>query len=316
MSKKKNKQSNNHNIILFAAMTVSAVALFILKAFSSFDTSGGIVHLLVSWSYPVVLLGEYALITALFIPFITPINKNQALNTYLLPVMYFSALGMMRIDSASPEITTPDHAPAIMFLILLLTLLVMAFTKITLTGIAGSIVGTALFPAFGLGFTPFIALAAFLIKDKDEKVRKTSVIANGVLSLACALFTIIRQDLTDISFSKKYIPVILISLLMIVFFAVKKELSLISLGILPLFPLITGILYGAFSSPMLTLSASIAPLVLLSGITAIAGDNKKIEGYAQKIAHNPALFVIITVFILHTAVPIFSNPGFFRDAYI
>ena len=316
MNKKQNKKSNNHNIILFAAMTVSALALFILKAFSSFDTSEGIIHLMVPWSYPVVLLGEYALVTVLFIPFITPLNKNHNLNVYLLPVMYFSALGMMRIDSRSPDITTPDHAPAIMLLILLITILIMAFTKITLAGIAGSIVGTAVFPAFGLAFTPFIALAAFLIKDRDEKVRKTSVIANGILSLACSVFTIIKQDITEISFSKKYIPVILLSLLMIIFFAVKRELSLIPLGILPLFPLITGLLYGAFSSPLLTLSASITPLVILAVITATAGENKKIEGYAQKIAHNPAAFIIMTVFILHTAVPIFSSPGFFRNAYI
>ncbi len=315
--KNKNKKYNNHNIILFAAMTVSALALFILKAFSSYDTSEGMINYLVSWSYPVVLSGEYALVTALFIPFITPLNKNHSLNVYLLPVMYFSSLGMMRIDSEIPgNMDAADHAPAIMFLILLSTLTIMAFTKITLTGIAGSVIGTAFFPAFGLGFTPFIAAAAFLIKDKDEKTKKASVTANCILSVACSVFSIIKQNLTEISFSKKYIPVILLSLLIVIFFAVKRDVAFIALSILPLFPLVTGILYGAFSSPMLTLSASISPLVLLSGITAITGENKKIEGYAHRIVHNPAAIVIITVFILHTAVPIFSNPGFFRDSYI
>ena len=143
-----------------------------------------------------------------------------------------------------------------------------------------------------------------------------SVILNSLFSLFCIVLSVFRSDMGEFSFTKKYVPVIFLSLAVIIFFTIKKDFALLPLGILPLFPLTAGILYGTFATPLFTLSASVSPFVVLSGISATMGENKKIEGYAQKLVHNPAVFIIITVFILHTVLPIFSLPGSFRDSYI
>ncbi len=311
------KEKTNNTGILFLIFPLTALALYIMLTVSGFNNSDGVPFTRYTDNYPLVILGEYTLITVLFIPFIIKAKADSKLNFYILPLMLFSALGMMRID-ADTMITSSEanRSPAIMFIILFTSLTVMAFSRHTAAGIAGTLAGTAFFPAFGLSFAPFITAAAFLIKDKNKKEKTVSVLLNSLVTLAAAIYSVIKLEITEVSFSKKYIPAIFLSAVLFIFFTAKKEYKLIPLAALPLFPLITGILFGTFSTPLFTLAACVAPLVIIIGTASTAGGNEKLKGYAQKLVHNPAVYIITAVFILHTACSVFVNPGYFRDAYI
>ncbi len=311
------KRNTNHTAVLFLLIPLTALALYIMRIVSGYNNSDGMVYIGYASSYPLILFTEYALITLLFIVHTGKTKKNGELSLYILPLMLFSALGMMRIDADS-MITSREanHAPAVMFIILFAALVTMAFSGYTVTGAAGTVLGTALFPAFGLSFSPFIAAAAFLLKDKSKKDKTLSIILNSLLSVAAAAYSIFRLEMAELAFSKKYIPTLFLTAVLFIFFTVKKEYKLIPLAVLPLFPLISGILFDTFSTPAYTLAASVAPLVITLGTAVTAGENEKLKGYAQKLAHNPAVYIISAVFILHTACLIFVNPGFFRDAYV
>lgn len=298
-------------IILFS---LTALALYILRIASSFNFSNGLICVSYNSTYYVILLGEYALITALLIPFILKEKKEPELNLFILPLMLFGALGMMRLDSATPVTSTEaDHAPSIMFIILFITLVVMAFSGHTLSGILGTLTGTALFPAFGICFSPFITAAAFIFNKEKKKEHLVSTILNGALSVGAFIYGAIKLEITDISFSKKYVPVIFLALAFAAFTLFRKEYKLLPLSILPLFPLLSGMAFGTFPTPLFTLSASVAPFVILLGTAALKGENEKITGYAKALSHNPVLYVIVAVFILHTAGAMFVNPGFLRS---
>lgn len=310
---KKTKQNN----LLWLTVPVLSLAFYILHIASGYRISSGAILIGYSWSYPIILLAEYAAVTLLFIPFIIKSKKSDDIFIYLLPVMLISSLGMMRIDS-DIKITSPeaDHSPAVMFIILILTLIITAFSGHTLIGAAGTIAGTVFFPAFGLAFSPFIAAAAFLFNDKNEKEKRISVILNIILSVASAVYSIIRLDAVDFSFSKKYIPVIFLIAAISVFFVIKKDYRYIPVALLPVFPLAAGVFFKSFSTELFTLSASVAPFVMLTGTCALSEADKKITGYAQRLVHNPAMYLIVAVFILHTAYSVFVNPGYFRNVYI
>lgn len=312
----KNK-TKNHSRILFALIPLTALALYIMRIVSGYNNSEGRVYIGYTAAYPLILFAEYTLITLLFIPFIKYSKKHNELSLYILPLMLFSALGMMRTD-ANEMITSreADHTSAIMFIILFAVLVIMAFSGHTVTGAAGTVIGTAFFPAFGLSFSPFIAAAAFLFSDKNRKEKTVSVILNSVSFAAAAVYCVIKLEMTEISFNKKYIPVLLLAAALVIFFSLKKEYKLLPLAVLPLFPLASGILFGAFSTPIYTLAASVAPTVLTLGTAVTAGNNKKLKGYAEKYLHNPVVYIIVAVFILHTASSIFVTPGFFRDVYV
>lgn len=312
----KNK-TKNHNKILFALIPLTALALYVMRIASGYNNSEGVIYIGYTSAYPLILFAEYAVITLLFIPFMLKAKKDERLNTYILPPMLFAALGMMRID-ADKMITSreADHAPAIMFIIFFAAIILMAFSGHTVTGTAGTIIGTAFFPAFGLSFSPFIAAAAFLFSDKNKKEKTVSLIFNSVSFAAAAVYCIIKLEMTEVSFSKKYIPALFLAVASAVFFSLKKEYKLLPLAVLPLFPLVSGILLGAFATPIYTLAASVAPTVLTLGTAVTAGENEKLKGYAEKLLHNPALYIIVVVFILRTASSIFVAPGFFRDVYV
>ncbi len=310
------KQNINYSGILFLMIPLTALALLVLKILSSYDISEGAAFVRYTDNYFLVLLGEYALISVFFIPYILKSKNNGELNLYILPLMLFTALGMMRID-ADRMITSEeaDHTPAIIFIILFISIIIMAFSGHTLTGTAGTAIGTVLFPAFGLAFSPYIAAAAFLFNDKNRKEKKISVILNTALSVAASVYSIIKADMVEFSFSKKYLPVLFLAAFLFVFFLLRKEYKLIPLALLPFFPLISGLLFGTFPTPLFTLSASVAPSVILLGTASLTDGNEKIKGYAQTLAHNPAFYIITAVFILHTACPLFVNPGFFRSVH-
>ncbi len=313
---KKNKKKENFTKILFIIIPLTAFALYILHLVSGFSNSDGRIYISYNSMYPVILLGEYALITVLLFPFILNSKKEPELNLFILPLMLFGALGMMRLDSATPITSTEaDHAPSIMFIILFITLIVMAFSGYTLTGILGTITGSALYPAFGICFSPFVAAAAFLFNKKKGKKYRISIILNGVLSLGAFIYGALKLEITDIAFSKKYIPVIFLVLVFSAFTLFRKEYKLLPLSVLPLFPLVSGMVFGAFPTPLFTLSASVAPFAILLGTAALKGENEKIKGYAKSLSHNPVIYIIVAVFILHTAGAYFVNPGFFRHIY-
>lgn len=311
-----NKKSKHHSSLLFTVPALS-LALYILRIISGYDTSGGVIFIGYAVNYPLILFAEYMIVTLLFIPFVIKSKNADETRLCILPLMLISSLGMMRID-ADTMITSreADHSPAIMFIILTATLVIMAFSGHTATGAIGTFLGTALFSAFGLTFSPFISAAAFLLGNKNEKEKKISVIINLVFSVAAAVYGIIKIESVDFSFSKKYIPVLFLVAVLSVFFAAEKEYGYIPLAVLPVFPLVAGIFFGSFPTELFTLSASVAPTVMLLGTVSLKETDKKITGYAQKLVHNPILYIIAAVFILHTAHPIFAAPGFFRDTYI
>lgn len=311
------KTKVNHTARLSLMIPITAFALYIIHIISGFDNSEGVAHIAYESSYPFILLGEYAFITALFIPLALKAKKTEELGIFILPLMLFSALGMMRIDSDVNLMSgEADHSPSLMFVILFITLIIMLLSKHPVTGAVGTVAGTVFFPAFGLAFSPFIAAASFLTECKNEKEKKLSAVTNCLFSVAAMIFCIIKTDAQEPNFSKKYIPVIFLVFALSVFFLIKKEYKLLPLSVLPLFPLISGIVFGSFPTDTFTLAGSVAPLAVLLGMCCLFGDNKKITGYAKKLTHDPVIYIIIAVFILHTAGCHFYNPGFFRDRYI
>lgn len=312
------KEKINTPLFLWITLPVLSIAFFIITLTSGITDSEGRTHLYYTENYPFILLAEYTAVTLMLIPFIVKAKKSKELSLYLLPLMLLASLGMMKIDilSKSAADGTADCSSAVMFIIFYAAVLIMAFSGHTLTGTAGTLIGTALFPAFGIAFSPFIAAASFILNDRNEKEKKISVIANGVFCLAAISYGIIKLTPREFSFSKKYIPVILICAALILFFSLKKDYPLIPLGVLPLFPLGAGIFFGAFPTPLFILSASISPLAIILLTCALSDGNEKIKGYALSVVHNPVLYIILAVLILHTAFPIFVNPGFFGEAYM
>ncbi len=315
------QKKTNYTKILFLTIPLLAFVLYVLKLVSGYNNSDGAATVAYNNTYPLLLFGEYALITLLFIPFITNAKKEGEINLYILPLMLFSALGMMRIDAVNltNKLTTSssaDYGPSIMFIIFFVTLLIMIYSKHSLTGAVGTLSGTLIFPAFGICFAPFIAAAAYLCRQEKEKEQLASVIANTVISAGALAYSLIKLEANDFSFDKKYLPVILLVTALAVFFVIKKEYTLLPLAALPLFPLAGGILFTCFPTPVFTLAGSVAPVVLLMGTLTVTGANEKIKGYALGIAHNPAAYIIVSVFILHTAALMFVNPGYFRDVYM
>lgn len=311
------KTKVNHTAGLLLMIPITAFALYIIHIISGFNNSEGIAYITYESSYPFILLGEYAFITALFIPLALKAKKTEELGIFILPLMLFSALGMMRIDSDANLISgEADHSPSLMFIILLVTLIIMFLSKHPVTGAAGTVAGTVFFPAFGLAFSPFIAAASFLTECKNEKEKKLSAVTNCLFSVAAMIFCIIKTEAQEPNFSKKYVPVIFLVIVFTVFILTKKAYELLPLSTLPLFPLLTGILFGAFPTDIFTLAGSVAPFAVLLGMCCLFGDNKKITGYAKKLTHDPVIYIIVAVFILHTAGCHFYNPGFFRNWYI
>lgn len=311
------KKIHNEKYYLWLTIPLLSLALYIMHIVSGLFNSTGYAFIAYTPDYPLILFAEYLAVTLLLIPFIIKSKGNEMLSVYLLPLMLVSALGMMRIES-SVLITSSeaDHSPAFMFVILLVSLIIMALSGHTITGVAGIITGTAFFPVFSLAFAPFIAAASFLFSDSKKNEKKISVILNCIFCLAGIIYGISRLSTSEFSFSKKYIPILLIAGILAVFFILKKEYTFIPAAVLPLFPLASGIFFGAFPTPLFTLSASIAPLVLLMGTSVIMGENEKLKGHAQKLVHGPASYIVTAVFILHTAFPVFVNPGYFLDIYV
>lgn len=311
------KEKNNTLLLLWLALPLLSLALYILHIASGYKNTDGILFIAYENSYPLILLAEYTLITLMLIPFILKAKHNEELSIHLLPLLLISALGMMRIDS-SVQIAgdKADHAPAIMFIIFFAAILIMAFSGHTVSGAAGTLIGTALYPAFGIAFSPFIAASSFIFNDSNKKEKKASVIINGAVCATALIYGIIRLDPQEFSFSRKYIPVLLLCAALIAFFGIKKEYSLIPLGILPLLPLAAGIFAGVFPTALFTLSASVAPLAVILTVCALTDGSEKIKGHALSIVHNPVLYVVLSVFIIHTAFPIFANPGYFYDYYM
>lgn len=316
---KKNIKNKNENLmpILFAMLPLTAFALYILHMVSGYNNSSGAPYITFNSTYPLIILGEYVLITVLLFPFILNSKKEPRLSLYILPLMLFSGMGMMRFDSESAiKVERLDNSTPIMFLILFITLLLMAFSGHTLTGAVGIITGTAIYPVFALSFVPFITAAAFLFGKEKQKEHLISLILNSVLSAGAFIYGALKLDVTDIAFNKKYIPVILLVLACAVFFLYKKEYKLLPLSLLPLFPLAAGIIFGGFPTVLFTMIASVAPFVILLGTAALKGENEKIKGYAKELSHNPVIYIIVAVFILHTAGAMFVNPGFFYGNYV
>lgn len=315
MEAKKNQQKQN--LILALMLPFTAVLLFSLKLFWGYSNSEGIPFTGYTSYYPLLLLGEYALTVLLFVPFLTKLNKAQELSVYILPLMLFASLGMMRIDAVTQTVSSQaDNSPSFMFLLLFFILDIMAFSGYTLIGAPCSVIGTLLFPAFGLAFSPYITAASFLFRDNSKAQKKASVLINSLTGIFCIVYSIIKLEASEFSFSKKYIPAIFLIAVLLIFFTVKKAFSLLPLALLPLFTLASGIFFVSFPTPMFTVAAVSASLTLTFGMAVFSGGNEKIKGYAQKIAHNPAIYIPVAVFILHTAYYIFLAPGFFRDTYI
>lgn len=311
------KTKVNYTAKLFFIIPLTALALYIFHILLGYNNSEGAPHIAYTKAYPLILFLEYAFTASLFIPLIMKAKDKGEAPVYIFPLMLFSALGMMRIDSATDmKSSDADFGPSIMFLILFAALILMFLSGHPIAGAVGTVAGTAAFPVFGLAFSPFIAAAAFFSECKNEKEKKISVLINCLLSISAIVFCILKTEISEFSFSKEYIPVFILVTAAAVFFTVTKEYRLITLSILPLFPLLSGILFGAFPTEFFTLAGSVAPFAVLLGICSLFGDNKKITGYAQKITHNPAIYIIVAVFILHTAGLFFYNPGFFRDRYI
>ena len=315
------QKKTNYTKILFLTIPLLAFVLYVLKLVSGYNNSDGAATVAYNNTYPLLLFGEYALITLLFIPFITNAKKEGEINLYILPLMLFSALGMMRIDAVNltNKLTTSssaDYGPSVMLIIFFITLLIMFFSKHGIAGAAGTLCGALIFPAYGICFAPFVAAAAFLYKTEKKKEHTASVILNGFVSTAAFVYAVIRLEANEFSFDKKYVPVIILVTALAVFFAVKKEYKLLPLASLPLFPLAGGIFFTCFPTPVFTLAGSVAALVLLLGTVAVTDANEKIKGYALSLVHNPVAYIITSAFILHTAALLFVNPGYFRDVYM
>ena len=314
---KKQSKKKDPKKILFLILPLTALVLYILRLVSGMGNSDGVTYIIYTNNYPFILLGEYVLTVLLFFPFLTKADENGDDSVHIISLMFFAALGMMRIDSNTP-ITglDADHAPAVMFLILFATLILMVFSKIPLTGAFGIAAGTLFYPAFGISFAPFIAAASFFCNGKDKSKGLIYGIINTAHCAAAAVYGIIKLEVCEFTFSKKYIPVLIAVIALMVFFAVKKDFSLLPVSLLPLFPLFAGIFFNAFPTPLFTLAASIAPLVITSGSLALRGSDKKIQGYAQALVHNPVCFIVIAAFILHTAAYGFYLPGHILDTYM
>lgn len=312
MKKQQLKKKSNKRAILFLTFFITVIAAYIMRVFSGFFYADGIAYFLYTKNHLLMLLCGYTILSVILLPFLLKADLNGKEELYILPLMLFSAVGMMRIE-IPPTSKAADMSPSIMFIILCAALVVMAFSGYSSAGAVGTIAGTLIYPAFGLCFSPFIAAAAFLFKGKNETEKRISVILNCILSLLAAIFSIIRLEAASPSFSKKYVLVFAAIIAAALFLYIKKDFRLLPVCILPLFPLTAGIFYNTFFTDLFTLAASIAPLVILLGTAALKGNNEKIKGYAQYLAHNPVCFVIIAVFILRTAASAFINPGFFRE---
>ncbi len=313
----KNKRKNADSRLLFFTVTViTAAAAFTLRLVSAFNNSDGQATLLYTDSYPLILLGEYAAVTALLLPFIKK-SGSPTMQIHLIPLMLLTALGMMRADAPEASVMTADtHTAAIAFLIFFASSALIFLTGHSLTGLAGAVAGTLVFPLFGITFAPFIAAAAYLSPEKNKRERKISLALHGIFTLAAAVWGIIKANFSYSGFSAKYIPVLLLTALLAVLIIMKKEYRLLPAALLPLFPLLSGIFTAAFPTALYTLSASIAPLVLVLGLCALTGRNETVRVYAERLIRSPAAYIITAVFILHTCFVIFALPGTFRSTYL
>lgn len=308
------KKKNNFNYLLWIMLPFLSIAFYIIRITSEFSNSQGIVYSAYPDSYLWILLAEFAVVSVMFIPFLIKAKETEDLHIYLLPLMLISALGMLRTDTEiAVTKTATDHTQALMFIIFFASILIMAFSGYTITGVVGSIIGTAVFPTFGFVYSPFIAAASFLSEKEDSKDGRISKAANSAVSLLCIIWGIIKCEITRGTFSKKLIPVLLLSAGIFTFLLIKKEYKYLPFSLLSLFPLFAGIFTTAFPSPLFTLSASVTPVVIIFFTSALAGKNEKTKGCALSLVHNPTLYIIAAVFILHTAVPTFLNPGFFAQ---
>lgn len=316
MKNNKKKKVNNDRI-LYIALSLLTTALFSIKLLSGFNSSDGYTNILLSHSYPFILLLGHLLILAMICIVIKKAGKNTDMTTYLLPVMLTAGLGMIKIDSDVPiRMEQADFRASGMFLILFAAVILMLFSKNTLSGIAGTLAGSLVSPAFGLCFTPFIVAFAYLNYKGEKKKKLISLGINTAAGIAGIIYCIIKTDIAEnLSFDKKYIPALALIAVLFIFFIYRKDYDLLPVAVLPVFPLTAGIVFGTFATPLFTLSASVAPLVLITVITALTDGNKKIKGYAQQIVHNPALYIVVTVFIIHTAYSLFALPGKFVDTY-
>lgn len=315
MTKTKNNHPNSIKT-MFICYTLLTAAFFIMRFFSGADTAGGFYHIIYTVGYVIVAFIQHILILFCVFLFLLKFRNEPELSERVLPLILVSGLGMMRIDApVLTEYENADKTPAVMTLILLFTLVIQAFSKITLTGAAGIIAGTLYSPYFGLAFSPFIFAAVFLLEDKNPILKKISAAVNGILCIAAAVYSVIKRTGTDISFKKEYIPVLLLVIVLTVFFIYKKDLSSLTFAFLPLFPLSVHIFTGAFPTELFTLSASIAPAVLLFGTAVIGGSSLKLKEYAKKILCNNFLYLAVILFILFTVNILFTVPGSFRETY-
>ncbi len=303
--------------MLFILIPLCSLLLYILRLVSGFEDSNGTIYISYNISYPFILLGEYAIINIFLLFCAKKIEKKEEPDIYVLSLMLLAALGMMKIDSDTPITSTnADHSPSFMFIILFATLIITAFSGHSFLGCIGTIAGAALFPAFGLCFAPFIFASAFILTKEKKKEHRISLILNGLAALGAFIYGAVKLGITEIAFDKKYVPVILLVLAWAVLCICKKEYTLLPLSMLPLFPLTAGMIFGAFPTPLFTLSAGVAPFVILLGTAALKGTNKTITGYAKDFSHNPVIYIIVTAFVVHTAGIMFVLPGFIRDVYI
>lgn len=310
------KKQSNYNTFLTVSVFIASAVIFIFRLYWGYNNANGSASIIYSKKYPIILFFGYLLVSILILPFIRKTKADAEHKLHIIPLMLFSALGMMKIDSVSQiKSENADYSPAVMFLIFLITLIITAFLGHSIIGAVGIIVGTAFFSAFGICFAPFIVAFAYICENEEKKEHLISLILNSATGILAIIYAVIRLDVIEIEFSKKYIPASLLTLALIIFFTVKKEYKLLPLSCLPLFPLAAGMIFGSFPTPLFTLSASVAPLVILFGTAALTEKNKKIKDYAEFLSHNPIIYIIIAFFVLHTAYAAFTNPGFFRNTY-
>ena len=264
-------------------------------------------------TYILLLLTEYVIVTGLLMLFLMKSREHEELHCYLLPVLLISSLGMLRLTGeAQMTSSQADLSCAFMYIILTASLTAMNVSGYTLPGCAGIISGALLFPAFGITFAPFIAAGAFLIEEKVKSIRSISLILNTLCAAGAAVYSVIRLDASTAAVSHKYILVIVMCIAAAFYFTVKDSISFTPLALLPLIPLAAGVFFNAFPTTEMTLSASVAPLVLLLGASAASGRNKKMQSHAEDIVHNPAAYIVLVIFILRTSATGFYSPGFLR----
>lgn len=315
MTKTKHNDAGGKKIMLIS-YTLLTLAFFILRFFSGADNSDGYYHIIYTVSYLITAFIQHILVLICVLSFLPKAENSDKFNERILPLILISGLGMMRSDApVLTEYENADKTPAFMILILLMTLTVQSLSKITLTGAAGIIAGTLYSPYFGLAFSPFIFAAVFLLEDKNPLLKKISAAVNGSLCIASAVYSVTGRTGSDLSFHKEYIPVLLLVITLTGFFIYKKDHSLIPLAVLPIFPLFSHIFTGAFPTELFTLSASIAPTVLLFGTAVIGGSSLKLKEYAKKILCNDFLYLAVILFILFTVNILFTAPGSFRETY-